>query len=1177
MNGVSLITLTLNGKTVQGSPGETILEVARRSGIFIPTLCHDQRLEPFGSCRVCLVKVEGAKALVPACSTKITPAMVVETDVPEALEARRMSLSLLISDHYGDCVSPCHLRCPAGIDIQGYIALISTGKYQEAVKLIKETNPMPLSIGRVCPHPCEDDCRRKGVEEPVAINNLKRFAADYDIASEHPFIPEIAPDSGKKVAVIGAGPAGLTAAYYLAVKGHEVTVFEKEQRAGGMLRYGIPEYRLPKNVLDREIELILKTGAVIEFGRELGRDFTLDNLVERGFHAVLTCTGAWKSISLRVRGEDCRGVVGGIEFLHAVSSSSSTAELNAMSKLQALPAISAMSNPNPAADLSAGSSRKTKSNINAGSKIKALSASGDIQVREKKVLVVGGGNTAIDAARTALRLGAADVTLLYRRTREEMPANDIEIAEAEEEGLIFEYLSAPVSIAEQNGRLEVECIRMKLGEPDESGRRRPVPVEGSSYKKEADILIAAIGQSAELGFLRSRDLITLKDTVKADTETGTTKDNFIFAAGDCVTGPATVIEAIAGGRRAALSIDHYLRTGERAGAPPVEFNISKGSLEDMPEEYFELYEKAPRVLMPALEPEDRKTGFSEIEKGLSESQALSEASRCLECGCLEGFSCALRDHSTVLSIRPDEFEGAKTVSLEHVHTIDRRPPIERDPNKCIKCGICVRICDEVWGLSVYGFMERGFETEVSPSFGVDLAQTECDLCGQCAGGCPTGALSLGTYLPKPGPFRVEKKIGTCVNCSLACSLEYNVHENMLIRTTCPPMMGENEGNLCVRGRFGFGHLAPSKRCLEFQEREGDSFRPLDSARALLRSVEILANARRAAVITSTNLSNEEYENIYRIAEKTECRDVIHIPWDFAEYAREQIPVLGKTKLCENLARDIPVPELRDLKTREVIFAFNILPGRSFPIMEMHLRRAAQLGARLFIMNENPSRLDKYSEGVFRVMHSRYPEILEFLTLLIERILKKSGRGSGKSKQTPQAARLNGAFPSAVSIKPEKLAELAKRIASAEKISFITDEDAAEPEAFKSFVRLAASVDTGSLLLMRRGTNPLGALKAMKEMPLSWTLAKTALKEHDAALLYNVPSLFDIENLRVIHVGFSPFRRYGRSSVFVPSSSLLESGGTVYNYCGKKIFLPNILHNENKLENVRFLEALCRGL
>jgi len=562
------IQITLNGKKVTADSEETILEVARREHVFIPTLCHDERLEPFGSCRVCLVKVKGAKSLVPSCTTKVTGGMEIHTEDPDVIEARKLSLSLLISDHFGDCVAPCSLECPAHIDIQGYIALIGAGKFSEAVKLIKEKNPMPLTIGRVCPHPCESVCRRNKVDEPIAINNLKRFAADYDSMQENHWVPEIAPAKGKRIAVIGSGPAGLSCSYYLAVKGYDVTVFEKHPRPGGMLRYGIPEYRLPAEILDREIGYIKELGVTIQCGEELGRNYTIEDLKNSGYDAVFLGIGAQKTINLKIEGEKHSRVIGGIEFLHAHATAT------------------------------------------------------PMDIKGKTVIVTGGGNTAMDAARTALRLGASMVTVLYRRTRKEMPANEAEIGEAEEEGILFEYLAAPIRIEDAGDMIDVECIRMQLGLPDSSGRRRPVPIEGSNHRRKAHLLITAIGQRTDAFDIGVPELISARDNIQANLDTGITSDRYIYAGGDCVTGAATAIEAVAAGRKAAVSIDLYLTTGVWREKDTEEFNMTKGPLNSIPETLFEMYPKEKRAAMPALRVEERIHDCREIELGLTETEAL---------------------------------------------------------------------------------------------------------------------------------------------------------------------------------------------------------------------------------------------------------------------------------------------------------------------------------------------------------------------------------------------------------------------------------------------------------------------------------------------------------------------------------------------------------------------------
>lgn len=1117
---MSRVKITLNRKEIEADTDETILEVSKRHNIFIPTLCHDVRLEPYGSCRVCLVKVQEAKSFVPSCSTKVTEGMVIDTESPDVIEARRLSLSLLISDHYGDCVASCSLECPANIDIQGYIALIRAKKYTEAVKLIKEKNPMPLVIGRICPHPCETVCRRNNVDEAIAINNLKRFAADYDSYLEYPYIPKKEPNKGKNIAVIGSGPAGLSCAYYLSVMGYDVTIFEKEAQAGGMLRYGIPEYRLPNQVLDREIKLVLDLGVKIEFLRELGRDFELEDLKKAGFNAAFLGLGAQKSTEMRIEGEKLENVISGLGFLY---------------------------------DITTGR---------------------DINLARKKVVVVGGGNTAIDASRSSLRLGAERVIILYRRTKKEMPANEGEIREASDEGIVFEFLSAPVKITKENGRLGIECIRMELGKPDSSGRRRPIPIEGSNYLLEADYLITAIGQRPEIPYIH-KDLITSKDTIKANPETGTTSESFIFAAGDCVTGAATAIEAIAGGRKAALSIDRFLGAEIKPEDSLKAFNISKGSLEEIPEEFYSQYEKAKRVIMPALAAKQRVKHFEEIEKGLEKEEAKKETSRCLECGCTEGFSCFLRDYSTLYRVPSDEFTGQKNLYPGYNNLIPKGPVILKDENKCIKCGTCIRICDEVWGLHIYGFVKRGFETEVSPYFHLDLKDTACDFCGQCADSCPTGALSLNSYLPKPGPYKIEKEKGFCINCSLGCELEFNIYENMLVKNSSSPLNGENEGNLCVRGRFGYRYLSQGNRNLNFLEIKDGKRDILNPEDALRKASEILKSSESVGIFTSTHLSNEEYIKINELGTKIEKAKIFHIPYDFAEYQRDEYPVIGKSKNLEYLLKPISVPNLSDFEKSDIIILFNILPGRSFPILEMKIRKALNRGVKLYIINERATRLDEKADEVFRIKEPLYADFLDFVGA---HTINISQEVSPEAEDYYGKCEIKRSIPFTCGIKYEKIKRLMRGVLGHRRTIYITDEDLTGETELKAFIQIVLlKGDRSKLLMMQRGTNPLGAKKYGKTPPDSSPVTKDTIKSFTTLFFYKLPELFQFEKQSVLHTDFKPFSHYGKYGLFIPSSSLLETGGTTYLYNGKKVEITGVLNNNKSIDNTKNLSKMIERL
>ncbi|HUV35325.1 MAG TPA: FAD-dependent oxidoreductase, partial [Patescibacteria group bacterium] len=471
------VKVTINGTEVETAPGTTILDVVAGHNLDdIPTLCHSPELEPYGSCFVCVVEVKGRVNLVPACSTRIAEGMEITTRNDRITASRRTALELLLSNHYADCVSPCMEGCPAGVDAQGYIALSAMGLYREAVDRIREYNPFPAICGRVCVRKCEVVCRRGDVDKPVGINAIKRFVTD--APGVYGGAPQVDPPTGKTVGIVGAGPAGLTAAWFLGRKGHKPVVYEAMERSGGMLRYGIPTYRLPDDVLDREVEYICRAGAEIQYNVRIGENITLDELKKR-HDAVFIGAGAWTGKPMRVEGEfDTEGIVSGTDFLQDKAD-----------------------NPAP------------------------LSGT---------VVVVGGGNTAMDAARTSWRLNADKVIILYRRTKAEMPADEMEIEDALEEGIEIMELAAPIGIIKKNGRLKaLRCQRMKLGEPDDSGRRRPVPLEGSEFDLPCQLAVAAIGQEPVLDGLTvttDGDIeLTRWKTVVTDSTTMKTNIEGLFA------------------------------------------------------------------------------------------------------------------------------------------------------------------------------------------------------------------------------------------------------------------------------------------------------------------------------------------------------------------------------------------------------------------------------------------------------------------------------------------------------------------------------------------------------------------------------------------------------------------------------------------------------------------------
>jgi len=459
--------------------------------------------------------------------------------------------------------APCTHTCPAGIDVPRYVRFSLQGKFGEACAVIREKVPFPGVLGRVCFHPCELKCRRGELDEAIAIKALKRVAADRDTGLWRQNA-KIASATGKRVAIIGSGPAGLTAAYYLAKLGHSITVFEALPEPGGMLRVGIPEYRLPRQVLDDEIAEITKIGVGIKTNTRIE---SLQSLFDEGYNAIFAAIGAHRGIKMGVPGENDAKILECVDFLRKV---------------------------------------------NLGEKVTI----------GNRVAVIGGGNAAIDGARTAVRLGAEKVTIIYRRTQDEMPASPEEVDEALKEGINIIFLTAPNQIVRENGRLGMRCIKMALGEFDASGRRRPVPIEGSDFTVDFDTIIAAIGQTPDIPVQFGLDASRGK-VLKADFETLATEHKGVFAGGDCITGPASVIEAIAAGRQGAISIDRYL-----GGSGIIEEALVPREEVELP--HMEEGEKR-RPLLRSLPLTKRLDNFAEVEFGFGPKLAVDESKRCLRC------------------------------------------------------------------------------------------------------------------------------------------------------------------------------------------------------------------------------------------------------------------------------------------------------------------------------------------------------------------------------------------------------------------------------------------------------------------------------------------------------------------------------------------------------------------
>jgi formate dehydrogenase major subunit len=909
---MALVKLEIDGKRIIADGSRTILEVARENGIHsIPTLCHDDRLEPFASCFLCVVKVKGARTLLPACSTKVGAGMIVETDNQEIRKSRKSALELLLSNHYADCVGPCQLACPAEVDIQGYIALAALGKYRDAVQLIKDKNPLPSVCGRVCTRPCEvKGCRRNLLDEAVGIDWIKRYVTDLDLGRDDAWRPEVAPPNGKSVAVVGAGPAGLSCAYYLAVRGYQVDMFEALPEAGGMLRYGIPEYRLPKDVLDLEINQILSLGVRLKTNTVLGQDFTVNSLKREGYGAIYLGLGAWKSSEMRVKGEDSSGVLSGIEFLKNF-----------------------------------GLRRK-------------IDLSG-------QVLVIGGGNTAIDCARTALRLGVKEVRLLYRRTRNEMPANAAEIHDAEQEGVKMDFLVAPVRVITADNRVTgLECLRMELGEPDASGRRSPKPVRGSEFVVEGDFILSAIGQATRVpelldgrvpDFLPFGEVLNLTrwQTIQTNEGTGETSVEGVFSGGDVVTGAATAIEAIAAGRKSAHAIDTYLG-GKGARPEPKEFVSRKDTFAKVTVSDLRSPTPSKRRPMQLLAVEDRIKGFVEVEQGYTAEDIEKETRRCLECGCTALFECDLRRYATEYGVDITRFLGEATQ-----HPVDTSHPlIELDPNKCILCGRCVRICSEVVGVAAYGYLQRGFSTVVKPAMGGSLLDTDCVTCGLCIGTCPTGAIAQKIPLVKPGPWRTRQVPSVCSFCGVGCRIAYDTFGDTVVKVSSCEENPVTFGNHCKKGKFGSDIIHAKDRLLKAKVRAGRLLQDASLDDALgyaamrLRELSRRYAGSEMAVFVSPRFTNEEAylaQKLARVALRTH---------DVGSLAH----LVNRDLQCPEVVSTATYHDVADAQL--ILLAGSRLDEEHF-VADLIVKRALRNGGKLVYIHPEPNRVARLAEVYLR--------------------------------------------------------------------------------------------------------------------------------------------------------------------------------------------------------------------
>jgi formate dehydrogenase major subunit len=745
------ISLTIDTEAVCIPAGATLLDAARQAGITIPTLCHlpEDTSGACGNCGICAVSCEGKEKLLSACCTPAEEGMVIHTETQAVQEHRQQRLAALAEQHFGDCKAPCNLTCPGQINVQGYIGHVAKGQYEEAVRLVMEKNPFPFSVGRVCRRFCESRCRRMLVDEAIAINHLKRFTADWCMKHQVDLGIPRQPATGKQLAVVGGGPAGLTAAYYLAKNGHEVHLYEAEDKLGGLLRYGIPAYKVPKEVLDYEINTILNVGGIhVHTGTVLGKNLRLDTLKER-FDAVLLTVGAGVDQPLSIPGSELPGVLSGLTFLRQCNT-------------------------------------------------------GQVKLHGKRAAVLGGSNIALESARSLLRLGYEQVTVINAKTdKEGLSATPSTLREAEAEQVDFLFMAEPVALrTHQDGGLEIELSRLKLGAADKRGRQQLEPVAGANCLLRVDTVIYALGQVATAPDTALS--LSPNQLIQQDSRTSLSSVDKVYVAGEAVSGSKALIQVISSARKAAENIHAQLMG---LGKAPAEqrFNFTRGkAFANVQLNTFAGIQVQMREAMPERPFQQARCDQEQVRLGYDEAAAQREAQRCLSCGCMAFDHCDFKTRCIENGVDPNK-TGMATEALyakDNAHAL-----LEVDLNKCIYCRRCANACEyDALDLRCNSFDEQGRAQGLSLYF-----KEHCVHCGNCADHCSTGTLRKKDLLVPVVEEEVRRVRTTCPYCGAGCQMQLKVKGNTILEVHSEPDLAPNYGALCVKGRFAFDFVHSRER------------------------------------------------------------------------------------------------------------------------------------------------------------------------------------------------------------------------------------------------------------------------------------------------------------------------------------------------------------------------------